>query len=191
MSALKHGFFRRGFMLCDRCVLSSKCEFFVPGGECAVEKKAFDGLMSKLMHQYGLSGLADEILVERVAMYLVRIARAEVYEANVGVSDFSVVWGRYIAGLDKTLRFLLRDLAITRVERKKLEKDDVLVDVDRLLSGLKQRSRVRPTVERRTALKRSPTGLLLSDWETDRPRLRSIVQGDRHVRRKEDSEDCS
>ena len=26
MSALKHGFFRRGFMLCDRCVLSGKCD---------------------------------------------------------------------------------------------------------------------------------------------------------------------
>jgi len=191
MSALKHGFFRRGFMLCDRCVLGGKCEFFVPSGECAVEKKAFDGLVSRLMRQYRLGGLADEILVERVAMYLVRIARAEVYEANVGVSDFSVVWGRYIAGLDKTLRFLLRDLAITRVERKKLEKDDVLVDVDRLLSGLKQRSRAEPMVVRRTTLKRSPTVLLLSDWETDRPRLKSFVQGGRHVRRKEDSEDCS
>jgi len=51
-------------------------------------------------------GLADLILVERVAMYLVRIARAKVYEANVGVSDFSVVWGRYIAGLDDASVFL-------------------------------------------------------------------------------------
>jgi len=93
-----------------------------------------------------------------------------------------------------TLRFFLRDLAITRVERKKLEKDDVLVDVDRLLSGLKQRSRAQPMVQRRMALKRSPTVLLLGDWEMDRHRLRSIVHGDRggrHVRRKEDSEDCS
>jgi hypothetical protein len=183
MSALKHGFFRRGFMLCDRCVLSGKCELFVPGGECAVERKAYDGLVSELMRQYGLEGLADEILVRRVAMYLIRIARAEVYEANVGVSDASVVWGRYISGLDNTLRVLLRDLAITRTERKKLEKGDVLVDVDRLLIGLKQRSRV----EKKMALRRSPMGLLIRDWRIDRYKLRRMVRGGGSAGREGDS----
>jgi len=172
MSALKHGFFRRGFMLCDRCVLSAKCESFVPGGECAVERKAYDCVVSELMGQYGLEGLADEILVGRVAMYLIRIARAEVYEANVGVSDESAVWGKYIAGLDSTLRVLLKDLALTRAERKKLEKGGVLVDVDQLLNGLAERSRV----ERRIS-GRSPMYMLLKDWRANRQRLRSIVKG--------------
>jgi hypothetical protein len=125
------------------------------------------------MSQYNLSGLADEILVRRVAMYLIRIARAEVYEANVGISDASVVWGRYISGLDKTLMVLLRDLALTRAERKKLEKGDVLVDVDRLLSSLSKR----PRVKRRLARRRSPIVLLLRDWKADRLRLRSMVEG--------------
>lgn len=49
MSALKHGFFRRGLMLCDRCVLKGKCEFLVPSGECAIEKKAYDLVVSELM----------------------------------------------------------------------------------------------------------------------------------------------
>lgn len=187
MSALKHGFFRRGFMLCDRCVLSGKCESFVPGGECGVERKAYDSLVSELMDQYGLVGLADEILVRRVAMYLIRIARAEVYEANVGVSDASVVWGRYISGLDKTLRVLLRDLALTRAERKKLEKGDVLVDVDRLLSGLSKRS----MVEKRRARKFSPTGLLIRDWRVDRRKLRRMVRGGRSAGREEDSKERS
>jgi len=176
MSALKHGFFRRSFMLCDRCVLSGRCGSFVPGGECAVERKAYDGLVSEFMDQYGLDGLADEILVGRVAMYLIRIARAEVYEANVGVSDASVAWGRYISGLDNTLHVLLRDLALTRAERKKLEKGDVLVDVDRLLNGLKQRSRM-------GAHRRSPSGLLVRDWRADRSKLRAMVQGGRRVKR--------
>ncbi len=122
MSALKHGFFRRGFMLCDRCVLNTKCESFVPGSECAVEKQAFDWLVSELMKQYGLEGLADEILVGRVAMYLIRIARVEVYEANVSVSDEAIVLGKYIASLDNMLRSLMKDLALTRGERKKLRK---------------------------------------------------------------------
>ena len=172
MNALKHGFFRRGFMLCDRCVLSAKCESFVPGGECAVERKAYDFVVSELMGQYGLEGLADEILAGRVAMYLIRIARAEAYEANVGVSDESAVWGKYIAGLDSTLRVLLKDLALTRAERKKLEKGGVLVDVDQLLNGLAERSRG----ERRIS-GRSPMALLLKDWRTNRQRLRSMVKG--------------
>jgi len=179
MSALKHGFFRRGFMLCDRCVLSGKCESFVPGGECAVERKAYDWLVSELMSQYGLEGLADEILAGRVAMYLIRIARAEVYEANVGVSDVSAVWGRYIADLDQVLRALLRDLALTRAERKKLEKGDMLVDVDRLLNGLRRRSMV---VARVLVRRRSPISLLLKDWTRNKRTLRSIAQGDRGVR---------
>lgn len=85
-------------MLCDRCVLGGRCEFFVPSGECGEEREAYDWLVGELMGQYGLEGLADEILMGRVAMYLIRIVSAEVYEANVGVSDKSAVWGGYIGG---------------------------------------------------------------------------------------------
>jgi len=171
-------------MLCDRCVLSGRCEFFVPGGECGVEKKAYDWIVSRLVRQYGLEGLADEILVGRVAMYLIRIVRAEVYEANVGVSDMSVVWGRYIVGLDNTLRVLLKDLALTRGERKKVEKGDVLVDVDRLLKGLAKRSGVKRRV---LVQRRSPLGLLLKDWMADRRRLRFVSHGGHGVKGEEDS----
>jgi len=167
MSALKHGFFRRGFMLCDRCVLNVKCERFVPGGECAIEKQAYDWLVSELMSQYGLEGLADEILVGRAAMYLIRIVRAEVYEANVGVSDASVVWGKYIAGLDNMLRGLLKDLAISRGERKKIEKGDVFVDVERLLEGLARKSQAKSVKARRASIYR----LVLRDWASDKKKL--------------------
>jgi len=172
MSNLKHGFFKRGFMLCDRCVLNAKCESFAPGGECSAEKQAYDWLSSELIGQYGLEGLADEVLVGRLAMYMIRIVRAEVYEASVGVSEASVVWGRYIGELDKGLRALMRDLALTRSERKKGEKDDVFVDVDRLLNGLASRSRIESRIMRR----RSPAGLLLVDWMAERPRLRFMFR---------------
>jgi len=181
VSNLKHGFFKRGFMLCDRCVLNGKCESLVPGGECGVEKQAYDWLYSELVSQYGLEGLADEVLVGRVAMYLIRIVRAEVYEANVGVSGASAVWGKYIGELDKGLRVLLRDLALTRAERQKLEKDDVLVDVDRLLDGLAKRSRVESRIMRR----RSPMGLLFEDWMAEKLRLGSMIRGGRSGRRAE------
>jgi hypothetical protein len=138
-----------------------------------VEREAYDWLCSELVGQYGLEGLVDEVLVGRVAMYLIRIARAEVYEANVGVSDASAVWGRYIGELDKGLRGLLGDLALTRAERRKLEKGDVLVDVDRLLDGLAKRTRVEGRITRR----RSPAGLILEDWTVERPRLRSMIAG--------------
>lgn len=178
MSALKHGFFRRGFMLCDRCVLNGRCEFFVPGGDCGLERKSFDWMVSELMRQYGLDGLVDEILVGRVAMYLIRIARAEVYEANVGVSDKSVVWGRYVAGLDNALRALFKDLALTRAERKRAAKDDLFVDVDRLLKSLERSRERKPKAEKGILAKvRFPIGLLLKDWEAEKKKIKSTSQG--------------
>ena len=179
MSATKHGFFRRGFMLCDRCVLATRCESFVPSGECAVERKVYDWAVSELMVQYGLGGLADEILVGRVAMYLIRIARAEVYEANVGVSNASAAWGKYIADLDDTLRVLLKELALTRAERKKLEKGDVFVDVDRLLDGLVKRSRI----DRRARARRySPMKSLVRDWAADKRRIKSVTRSEKNAK---------
>lgn len=77
MSNLKHGFFRRGFMLCDRCTLGAKCSSFVPSGDCGMERGAYDWVVSELMDRYGLDGLADEILAGRIGMYLIRIARVE------------------------------------------------------------------------------------------------------------------
>jgi hypothetical protein len=68
-------------------------------------------------------------------MNLIRIARAEAYEANVGFSNASVAWGVFIACLERNMRLFLKDLALLRIERKRVEKDDVLVDVNRLLYG--------------------------------------------------------
>jgi len=179
LSALKHGFFRRGFMLCDRCVLNGKCESFVPGGECALEKQEYDWVVSELMRQYDLEGLADEVLVGRVAMYLIRAVRAEVYEANVGVSDKSAAWGKYITELDKALRALLKDLALTRSERMKPGKDDLLVSVDRLLDGLASK---KPSAESKIAYTRT-ISLVLKDWTIERSRLKSVSRGGKSVRR--------
>jgi hypothetical protein len=155
-------------MLCDRCVLNGRCERHVPGGECAVEREGFAGVVSELKAQYGLDGLADEILLERVGMYLVRVARAEVYEANVGVSSGSVAWGKYIARLDGMLRELLRELALTRASRKSLQRNDVLADVDDLLSVVVRKTRAEPPqVSRRCA----HTSSLFRDWTTEKHRL--------------------
>lgn len=156
-------------MLCDRCVLNGRCECFVPAGECSVERQAYEKFVSELMSQYGLEGFADEVLAGRVAMYLVRIARAEVYEANVGVSAASAVWGKYIADLDKTLRSILRDLAVTRRERNKQGKDDVLVGVDQLLHVLADKSVQKP--KRSSAL-----AVVLRRWSVDMPKLRKAAE---------------
>ena len=134
MSALKHGFFRSGFMLCDRCAVNATCRRFKPGGACVLEKRAFGKVVLELMEQYELEGVADRILAERAGMYLIRIARAEAYEAAVGVTEKSSLWGAYISRLDTTLRGLLGDLAVTRAKRKQLEKNEaLLVSVDDLL----------------------------------------------------------
>jgi hypothetical protein len=80
--------------------------------------------------------------------------------------------------LDKGLRVLLKDLALTRSERVKRGKDDLLVSVDRLLEGLAEK----PKVERRIMrFRRSLLSLVFTDWATERSRLEFISVGDRSV----------
>jgi len=121
-------------MLCDRCASNGECGHFQPKGRCLLEKKAFDRVVSKLIDEFELESVADRILVERVAMYLIRIARAEAYDVAVGVTESSALWGSYISRMDNTLRGLLNDLAVTRAKRKLLEKDEaLLVSVDEVV----------------------------------------------------------
>jgi hypothetical protein len=161
MSNYKHGAFGRGFMLCDRCVLNTKCVSHVPGGECGIERKAYDSLTSELLAQYDLKGLGDEICVNRAAMYLIRIARTEVYEAQLGVSSDSVLLGRYIANLDKMLRVYLREICVTRSSQRVLSRNDVLADVDDLLIAVAKKVKVRGRISRRYSGMR----FILRDWD--------------------------
>ncbi len=171
MSNYKHGAFGRGFMLCDRCVLNTKCDSHVPGGECGIERKAYDSLTSELLGQYELTGLGDEICVSRAAMYLIRIARTEVYEAQLGVSSDSVLLGKYIANLDKMLRVYLRELCVTRSSQRILSRNDVLADVDDLLSSVAKKAKVGSRISRRGTRMQH----LLRDWTLERSRLEISV----------------
>lgn len=130
----KHGAILQGFMPCDRCISNGKCRRFEAGGFCGLERRSFEKTVSRLTDEFELDSVADRILVERAAMYLVRVVRAEAYEATVGLCEKSAVWGYYISRLDNTLRGLLRDLAVTRSKRMQMEKrDSLLVSVDDLL----------------------------------------------------------
>ena len=194
MSALKHGFFRVGFMLCDRCVLNTRCERFRPGSECVIEKEAYDWLIRELIEQYGLEGLADQIFVWRAAMYLIRIARAETYESAVGVTEKSALWGAYISRLDNTLRGLLNDLAVTRLKRKRLEKgEELMVSVENLLERLTVRAVEGGKKARKQRLMREPRRVMkrmvfrlrpvtvyekmLADWREEKKRLLKRARG--------------
>jgi len=164
VSAVKHGFFLRKFMLCDRCVLNGSCEKFAPGGNCAFEEKAYDTLISELIKQYSLEGLADEIPAQRVTMNLIRIARAEAYEAHVGVSDKSIVLGKYIAKLDGSLRAFLGDLALTPTKRRRRDKGDLLADVERLLERMEKKRKPGKGILGEVL---SNMGLVLKDWKAE------------------------
>ncbi len=134
MSALTHGLYRHGFMLCDHCVWNGVCEFFEAGGDCRPEREAFHEIVEGLTEEYGLDGAADRILVERGAMYLIRLARAEAYEAWVGDPERAVAWGSYMTRLDRALRELFKELAVTRAARLKMKSEDVLtVGLDELI----------------------------------------------------------
>jgi len=173
LTATRHGFFSRGFMLCDRCALNGVCERFRPGGTCAIEEEAHVRLVEALVVEYGLDGVADRLLAERASMCLIRLARVEAYEAAVGVSDSTLVLGHYVERLDKLLLRILEALAVTREKRKMLEGGEALtVSVTDLLESLSKGSRRRGRRPRRVrdrgvAVEVEVVGLyeeLLGDW---------------------------
>lgn len=144
MSALRHGLYRHGFMLCDRCFWNGGCGGFEAGGGCRFERGALDEIVESLTEEYGLDGAADRILAERAAMYLVRLARAEAYEAWKGDPERAVAWGSYVVRLDRALRELLKELAVTRAARLKTKAEDVLtVGLDELIDRVTDRAEER------------------------------------------------
>jgi hypothetical protein len=178
LSALKHGFFKAGFMLCDRCASNAECRHFQPKSRCTLEKEAF---VSELMDEFELESVADRILVERAAMYLIRIARAEAYESVVGVSESSALWGGYISRLDNTLRGLLNDLALTRVKRKQSEKNEaLLVSLDEVIQKFaKAQTKPRRHTKVEFAEQRvyfAQRRMLLIDWRREYSKLSLTVR---------------
>lgn len=173
-------------MLCDRCALNGRCKRFRPGEQCLLEKRAFEKVVSKLIEEFELESLADRILVERAAMYLIRIARAEDYDAAVGVTEKTALWGGYISRLDNTLRGLLNDLAVTRVKRKQLEKDEaLLVSVDELLrkfakTGAEPRKHAKLKIEKRRAVF-AQRRVLLRSWRGEYKKLRLNIRRGKSV----------
>jgi hypothetical protein len=168
-------------MLCDRYVSNAECGHFQPKGRCLLEKRAFEKVVSELMGEFELESVADRILVERAAMYLIRIARAEAYESAVGVTESSALWGGYISRLDNTLRGLLNDLALTRVKRRQLEKNEaLLVSLDEVIQKFAkartpQRKRVKVEVERQRAAFFQRRALLIS-WRREYSKLSLTVR---------------
>lgn len=144
MSAFKHGLFSSAFTLCDRCSSNTICEKFTPGKSCALEKETYDEAVAKLVEEYDLDNAGDRIQVERCAMYLIHIIRAEAYEATVGTNEKTAYWDTYIGRLDSMLKGLFNDLAISRAKRMSLQKgDSMLVGIDELLHKINKLFRLR------------------------------------------------
>jgi len=163
LSAVRHGFFLTGFMLCDRCVRNGYCDRFRAGGTCAIEEEAFDRLVEALVKGYALDGVTDTLMAERAAMTLIRLARVEAHEAAVGVSDETAILGRYIERLDRMLLRILEALAVTRGRRKGLERGEALdVSVTDLLRSVRRRTGEEEGARRCRGLgrvRRAPGGL--------------------------------
>ncbi len=184
MGNFKHGALLRGFMLCDRCLWNGSCKRFEAGGLCVLERRSFEKTVSELIDEFDLDSVADRILVERAAMYLVRAARAEAYEAAVGLNEKSPAWGYYISRLDNTLRGLFRDLAMTRSKRMQLEGNtSLMVSLDDLLRRLtKVKIEGAGTVRsgkhvRRVQLRSAPS--LFGEWKRDTREFRRFVNSAR------------
>jgi hypothetical protein len=178
MSASTHGLFRAGFMLCDRCCSNGSCERFAPKGRCWMEQEAFGKIVLQLTEEFELDNVADRILVERAAMYLVRIMRAEAYEATKDVTERSAQWGMYISRLDNVVRGLFNDLAISRGKRKQFERGEaLLVSLDEVLRKFAKVGQKTPELEaEKQRFVQSPRRALLRKWRREYPKLRQAVR---------------
>jgi hypothetical protein len=157
-----------------------------------LEQEEFDKIVSKLVEEFDLDSVADEILVKRAVMQLIRISRAEAYEATVGVGEKSAYWGMYISRLDNSLRGLFNDLAISRGKRLSLERGDALLvsldEVMRKFAGFEQKSArslnrgvrgrwgVNRGIRARRGVGLSARGELWLMWENDYPKLRATLK---------------
>jgi hypothetical protein len=138
-------------MLCDRCAMNVNCEQFKPDSTCTIEKEAYEQLVKELTKHYRLDMVADRILAQRAAMYLIKISRVEPHEATNGVTKKSIFLGSYITRLDNTLRGFLNDLAINRLKRKNMEKTErLMINVEEILEQLATRP-MSSMKQRRTA----------------------------------------
>jgi hypothetical protein len=182
MSELKHGLFSSGFMLCDRCVSNSKYEKFKPGNNCILEKEECDETVAKLIEEYDLDEVADLILAKRAGMYLIRINRAEAYEATVGLNEKTACWDTYIGRLDSMLKGLFNDLAISRAKRMSLEKGEgMLVSINEVIrkftsSEKKNAQSSNPDIKMRQLTILFVRKELLKKWEEEYPKLKSILK---------------
>jgi len=146
-----------------------------------LERQAFEKVISDLVEEFDLDNVADKILVERAAMYLIRITRAEAYEASVGVTEKSALWGAYISRLDNVLRGLLNDLAMTRGKRKQLEKSEaLLVSLDEVVKKFAKTEEKTPKLRELNVEKRrvviGQRRALLAKWKREYPKLRSAIR---------------
>ncbi len=178
MSASKHGLYRAGFMLCDRCASNANCEHFTPRGRCWVEQEAFGKIVLQLTEEFELDSVADRILVERAAMYLIRIMRAEAYEAGKGVTEKSALWGMYISRLDNTVRGLFNYLAISRGKRRQFDHGEaLLVSLDEVLKKFVTGEKKTPDSEvEKKRFAQSPRRALLRRWRREYPKLREVAR---------------
>jgi hypothetical protein len=171
--------------------MNANCEQFKPDSACAVEKEAYEQLVKELTKHYKLDMVADRILAERAAMYLIKISRVETHEATSGVTK-SLLLGGYITRLDNTLRGFLNDLAISRLKRKSLERtEQLMVNVEDILERLATRP-MYSQKQRRTAgvgvysdipfiiVQNLPPNIIeyqtiLSEWRKEMHTLRALL----------------
>jgi hypothetical protein len=131
--------------------MNAGCEQFKPNSSCSVEKEAYEQLVKGLTKHYKLDMVADRILAERAAMYLIKISRVETHEATSGITQKSLFLGNYITRLDNTLRGFLNDLAVSRLKRKNLEKtEQLMLNIEDIMESLATRP-MSSMKQRRTA----------------------------------------
>lgn len=152
---LKFGLNFQEIMLCPCAPYANtcmrKCEIQDADGvdRCAIEQDMIDSISSAFIEEYELDDVADMLMLSRLTMTMVRIARAEknivkygeLVERTRSQPNGSVeIWmeqnpsGNIVNQLDSRLQAWLKALALSRDARSNLELTNARVDIAQLLS---------------------------------------------------------
>lgn len=133
----------------DTCIHQNKLQDADGVERCIIEQSMIDSITAAFIDEYELDNVSDMLMLSRLAMTMVRIARAEnnivkygeLIERSRSSPTGVEIWMEaspsttIVNQLDSRLQAWLKSLAVSRDSRSNLELTNTKVDIARVLSG--------------------------------------------------------
>lgn len=134
----------------DTCTYQNELQDADGVERCAIEQSMIDTMSAAFIEEYDLDDVSDMLMLSRLTMTMVRIARAEnnivkygelIERSRASPNGAVEVWmeaspsSTIVNQLDSRLQAWLKSLAVSRDSRANLELTNTKVDIAKVLSG--------------------------------------------------------